>query len=407
MNPFRHIAEWFVTLFKVWRREFRLVLTDVGVLIFFFGLTSAYPIVYSLIYNPEIVVNEPIVVVDNCRSASSRELVRAVDATQAMAVAGYAANMSEAREAWHEKKCYGILLIPSDYDKRLKNGEQGVVTFYSDMSLLLRYRAFLLAMTDVQIDQTLKITQGKLDDLGLIAESVTTGQLPVNTDSVIIGDVSQGFASFIMPGMVVLILQQSMILGIAMLAGGRAERRRRNRGYDPMSVKASALTTVLGRTLCYVVIYLPIAYYILQFVPEMFAFPHVSSPKEFMTFIFPMLIAASLLGQTVGAFVTERESSLLVVVFTSLVFLFLSGLTWPRYAFSGFWKLVSDFIPSTWGVEGFIRMTSDGATIYDVSYYYGMMWALCGLYLVTSVLLVHAYNRIARKSALAEATDQK
>lgn len=408
MNLFRHISEWFVTLFKVWRREFRLVFTDVGVLIFFFGLTSAYPVVYSLIYNPEIVVNEPIVVVDNCRTPSSRELARAVDATQAIAVAGYAANMTEAREAWHNKDCYGILLIPSDYDKRLKSGGQGVVTFYSDMSLLLRYRAFLLAMTDVQIDQTLKITQGKIDDLGLPAESVTTGELPVNTESVIIGDVSQGFASFVMPGMVVLILQQSMILGIAMLAGNRAERRRRNRGYDPMGVEASAVTTVMGRSLCYVVTYLPIAYYILQFVPDMFAFPHVSSPKEFMTFIFPMLVATSLLGQTVGVFVTERESSLLVVVFTSVVFLFLSGLTWPRYAFSGFWKLVSDFIPSTWGVEGFIRMTSDGATIYDVGYYYKMMWVLSGLYFVTSSLLVYAYGRIARKSgAVAAASDQK
>lgn len=395
MKFLRHIADWFVSLFKVWRREFYLVFTDVGVLLFFFGLPTAYPIVYTLIYNPEIVTNVPIVVVDDCRSTSSRELVRALDATQSIGVAGYAANMTEAREAWHEKKCYGILQIPADYDKRLKTGEQAVITFYDDMSLLLRYRAFLLAITDVQLDQTMKITRSRVDAIGLPAESVTSGSLPVETQSVMVGDITQGFASFVMPGIVVLILQQSMILGIAMLAGGRAERRRRNRGYDPMAVEASPVTTVVGRTLCYTIIYLPMCYYILQVVPSMFSLPHVSSFSQYMPFIFPMLLASALLGQTVAVFVTERESSLLVIVFSSLVFLFLSGLTWPRYAFNGFWLLVSDMIPATWGVEGFIRMTSDGASLADVGDYYLMLWVLTGVYFITAVSMALARRRIA------------
>ena len=46
---------WFKSLFRVWRRETRLVFTDIGVLLFFFALPLAYPIVYTLIYNPEVV----------------------------------------------------------------------------------------------------------------------------------------------------------------------------------------------------------------------------------------------------------------------------------------------------------------------------------------------------------------
>ena len=114
MKLLSDIGHRLVTLFRVWRREFYLVFTDPGVLIFFFGLPLAYPVVYTLIYNPEIVTNMPVVVVDNCRSASSRELVRAIDATQALAVTGYAANITEAREAWHTKKCYAIIEIPAN-----------------------------------------------------------------------------------------------------------------------------------------------------------------------------------------------------------------------------------------------------------------------------------------------------
>ncbi len=398
MKLLSDIGHRLVTLFRVWRREFYLVFTDPGVLIFFFGLPIAYPVVYTLIYNPEIVENMPVVVVDNCRSASSRQLVRAIDATQALKVTGYAANLEEAREAWHTKKCYAIIEIPANYDRALNTMHQAMVTTYADMSLLLRYRAMLLAMTDVQVDQTLSITQRRVSDLGLIAESVTDGQLPVESQSVIVGDETQGFASFVMPGLVVLILQQSMILGITMIAGGRAERRRRNRGYDPMAVDASPVTTVIGRTLCYVMIYLPLAYYILHIIPEMFSLPHVTHFMDYMPFILPLLIASAMLGQTVSALVTEREASLLVVVFTSVVFLFLSGLTWPRYAFNGFWLLVSDCIPATWGVEGFIRMTSDGASPADVGHYYKMMWVLSGVYFITAVIVAYFHRRLGRKA---------
>lgn len=35
---------WFKSLFRVWRREIRLVFTDIGVLLFFFALPLAYQI---------------------------------------------------------------------------------------------------------------------------------------------------------------------------------------------------------------------------------------------------------------------------------------------------------------------------------------------------------------------------
>lgn len=56
-----------VHLFQVWIKEYRLVFSDVGVLLFFLALPLAYPIAYTLIYNPEIVYDVPVAVVDNCR----------------------------------------------------------------------------------------------------------------------------------------------------------------------------------------------------------------------------------------------------------------------------------------------------------------------------------------------------
>lgn len=374
-----------VALFKVWRREFYLVFHDAGMMLFFFALPTVYPVVYTIIYNPEIVTDMPVVVVDDSRTASSRNLARMVDATQAMEVYDYAPDMAAARDIMNSHNCFGILHIPYDYDKKLGRGEQTVVNFYSEMSLLLRYRSFVAALTDIQLELGTHIQAQKISETGM--ESLGSVAAPVQSESIMLGDPTQGFASFIIPGILILILQQSLILGVTMLAGGAKERRRANGGIDPMSVDAPLSAQMFGKLMCYLCIYTPMVLYILHIVPLMFSLPQVGSLGQCCLLILPMLIASTFLGYCLSWFVKERESSLLVIVFTSVVFLFLSGLTWPRYAMNGFWRLVGDAVPATWGVEAFVRMNSNGSPLWEQAHQYLMLWVLAAVYFVIAYCL--------------------
>lgn len=396
MNRYRD--NWLTSLFKVWRREFYLVFHDAGVLLFFFALPLMYPVVYTIIYNPEVIRDMPVAVVDHSRTAQSRELARMVDATDGLEVYQYAPDMGAARRMMNEKEVFGILEIPADYARCIGRGEQANVTYYADVSLLLRYRQALLNLTDVQLALATRYQQEKIASGGLLLQDI--GGSPVDVQSVIMGDPTQGFASFIMPGVLVLILHQSLILGVTMLAGGAAERRRRNGGFDPMAVDAPPTATILGKVLCYAAIYIPMSLYALHFVPWMFTLPHLESMLDCLIFIFPMLIAASMLGLCVASFVTEREASLMVVVFTSVVFLFLSGLTWPRYAMSPFWQLIGDCIPATWGVEGFIRLNSNGASFAQESHPTLMLWTLAAVYFSVAWLLVRRFGLFGTRRAV-------
>ena len=371
---------------------------DAGVLLFFFALPLMYPVVYTIIYNPEVIRDMPVAVVDHSRTAQSRELARMVDATDGLEVYQYAPDMGAARRMMNEKEVFGILEIPADYARCIGRGEQANVTYYADVSLLLRYRQALLNLTDVQLALATRYQQEKIASGGLLLQDI--GGSPVDVQSVMMGDPTQGFASFIMPGVLVLILHQSLILGVTMLAGGAAERRRRNGGFDPMAVDAPPTATILGKVLCYVAIYIPMSLYALHFVPWMFTLPHLESMLDCLIFIFPMLIAASMLGLCVASFVTEREASLMVVVFTSVVFLFLSGLTWPRYAMSPFWQLIGDCIPATWGVEGFIRLNSNGATFAQESHPTLMLWTLATVYFSVAWLLVRRFGLFGTRRAV-------
>ena len=75
------IAQGINDLFYIWKREFQTTFRDQGVLIFFILVPLGYPLLYSFIYDNEVVREVPAVVVDDSHSSLSREYLRKVDAT--------------------------------------------------------------------------------------------------------------------------------------------------------------------------------------------------------------------------------------------------------------------------------------------------------------------------------------
>jgi ABC-2 type transport system permease protein len=71
---------------------------------------------------------------------------------------------------------------------------------------------------------------------------------------------------------------------------------------------------------------------------------------------------------------------MLVVVYTSLPLLFLSGISWPQSSIPGWWQGVAYMFPSTFGIRGFVRMSSMGALLGDVTPEYHMLWILTLIY---------------------------
>ncbi len=366
-------------LFDVYCREFKMVIHDMGLILFFLFLPIAYPIIYSLIYNPELVRDVKMVVVDHDRSTKSRQLVRNLDATQEARVIGYAADMSEAHHAVNNHDCYAILEIPEGFGKKIGRGEQANAALFCESSLLLRYRGFLMASTNVASEMGSEILTEKINEEIPLAGTIVSGDImPINNISM--GNIESGFDSFIMPGVLILILHQCIILAAGM-AGGAKRERPELIGYNGVDEAPSVVMTMLGQMLCYITILIIPIIYLVHYVPLMFSFPMAGNLFEILMFLLPMVIACMGLGFCVQGVVWERESIFVLWVVTSVVFLFLSGLTWPRYAMSPFWKWVSGCVPATWGVEGFIKMNTNGASLAQVRNCYLNLWILAAVYM--------------------------
>lgn len=61
---------WLKDLADVSGNELRKIFSDVGVLVFFLIVPLLYPLLYAYLYGREVVREVPVVVVDECRSAT-------------------------------------------------------------------------------------------------------------------------------------------------------------------------------------------------------------------------------------------------------------------------------------------------------------------------------------------------
>ena len=122
--------------------------------------------------------------------------------------------------------------------------------------------------------------------------------------------------------------------------------------------------------------------YLLCAVPYMFNFISLVSWKSLMLFILPYLLACIFFSMTISALMRYRENVMLLVVFSSVPLLFMSGVSWPQSNIPSFWQGVSWLFPSTFGIRGFVRMNSMGATLEDISTEYHALWIQAVVYFV-------------------------
>lgn len=368
----------------IFNREVRQIFHDGGALLFFIFLPLGYPILYSLIYTTESVHNVPIVVIDEDRSATSREYLRKVDATPDVRIVMDCPNMEEAKEMLRRREAYGIVYIPSSFDHDLAEHKAAHVAVYSDMSSLLYYKSVLTANTNVSLDMNADI-KVRLSGNYTNKQDETARQA-IAYESVNQYNPQAGMASFILPAVLILILQQSFLLGIGLLAGTAREG---NKQHDLVPVERhhhGLLRIVFAKSSVYLLIYFVQSVYCLGVVPRIFELPQIGNPFTMFFFLTPFMISVVFFGMTLSTLIRERENVILVIVFTSLILLFISGISWPGAAVPKFWKAISYLFPSTFGVNGFVRINTMGADLLAVRREWDALWILTAFYFFTACI---------------------
>lgn len=396
----QNIMQGIHDMFYIWKQEFRTTFRDQGVLIFFILVPLVYPLIYSFIYTNETVRDVPTVVVDESRSSLSREYLRKVDATPEVNIVSYCADMEEAKLAMKDRVAYGIIYVPASFSEDIAEGRQTHVSVLVDMSGLLYYKSLVLANTEVSLDMNAEIKLQRAGNTTERQDEITA--YPIKYQDVALYNPTNGFAAFLIPAVLMLIIQQTLLLGIG-LSAGTAREHNRFRDLVPIDRHYhGTLRIVLGKGLSYLMVYAVISVYILCAVPWMFSLNRIAQPGELTLFTLPYLAACIFFSMTASAAIRNRETCMLLFVFTSVPLLFLSGISWPESAMPDFWRYFAHLFPSTFGIKGYVRINSMGATLNEVATEYRALWLQAGIYFITTCL-VYRWQIIQSRKHVIEA----
>lgn len=381
----------------IWAKEMRYVFRDEGVLMFCILVPLGYPLLYSWIYNNEVVREVPTAIVDLSHSHTSREFIRAYDASPDVKTAYFCNSLEEGKELVRRQVVRGILYFPRDFDEKLYRGEQAHVSVYTDMSLMLTYKAIYQTAQAVagHINAGIQVSQSggytNRDD------EITTQ--PLAFDEVPIFNTTGGYGNAILPAVLMLILQQTLLLGIGMAAGTSREFNR-NQELVPVSEHyAGTFRIVLGKAMCYFMIYAVMGAYLALVIPKLFGFVSMVSWVTVFSFLLPFILACIFFGLALSCVVRYRENVMLLVVFTSVPLLFMTGVSWPQSNIPGVWQSVAWLFPSTFGIRGFLRISSMGATLADIEPEFRALWIQVGAYFLLACLVFRHQIRLARRNA--------
>ena len=395
---FHKINEGVHDMCYIWAKEMKAIVKDEGVLIFFILVPLFYPLLYSWIYNNEIVREVPVAVVDLSHSDMSRKFIREYDASPDVKVTYHCNNLEEAKALVGKQVVRGILYFPEDFALNINRMAQAHVGVYCDMSLMLYYKAVYQTATAISSDINSKIQIQLSGNYSDRENEISTK--PLNYEEVPIFNNTSGYGNFIIPGVLMLILQQTLLLGIG-LSAGTARENNRYKDLVPVSRHYQGIfRIVLGKSMCYFMIYSVMAAYIVLAVPRFFHFVSMAHGADMLGLMVPYLLSCIFFGMMLSCLVRYRENVMLMVIFTSVPFLFMSGISWPQSNIPGVWQAIACLFPSTFGIRGFVRLNSIGATLSDIQQEYQALWIQATVYFFISCL-VYRYQIInARRHAI-------
>ncbi|SDI23793.1 MULTISPECIES: ABC transporter permease [Bradyrhizobium] len=350
-----------------------------------FSVLFLAPLVYG-IYYPQPYLNQilrklPIAVVDNDLSDLSRRMVETLDASGALSVAVRARTLAEARTEIDRGKAFAAVEIPAGTERDVLKGITAHIPVYADATYLFIFRSTASGVaTAVGALTSELVSRGARSD-GSLVKAKLASQSPADVLLQPIFNPVGGYASYVVPAAFVLILQQTLLIGAAMLTG------------TALASGSGAFAGVLGRGVAHLTLYLPALALYLVVLPRIYGFSTLGHLPQIFALATVFLLATSFMGQAIGAWFTRPENATLLLLATSLPQFFTAGFAWPREAIPEAATALGRLFPADSAIDGLVRINQLGASIWEVAHDWLGLWCLALGYFALAVISAFAVRK--------------
>jgi ABC-2 type transport system permease protein len=340
-----------------------------------------YSFFYPLAYHHQVADQLPIAVVDQDHSALSRELIRNLSASKSITVTGWSPQIAAAEDAMWRLDAHAFVMIPAGFQRDVLRGTGGELAIYSNAASSIRNKTVLgginaaVAATAAQAVSDNALWTGK------------PTQPPIRLIQRPLYNTREGYGSYVVPGVAELILQQTLIVGIVLLAGTRRES-----GWTGTTARGLA-----GIVAAFTLIGCINALYYFGFIFWFQDYPRGGNLAAMLLTTPLYILAVVCFALCIGSFFNVRERALQALLATSLPMFFLTGLPWPVEAMPRplFW--LGQFVPMTHGIATMLKFNQFGAGLGEAAA--DCLWLLGLAVLYGSI----AFIRFVRRESPAQA----
>ncbi|MCT4672769.1 MAG: ABC transporter permease [Prolixibacteraceae bacterium] len=382
------------TFYSVFKKQLSQIFSDFGILFIIIGASIVYPILYGWVYHKEVVKEVPIAIVDQDGSAFSRQLARSMDATEEIHVAYRCVDFAQAKDLLLSGKARGMVVFPKELEKHLLRSEKASVSIFADASYFLYYKQVVTGVNYVVGTMNAKIRVKKQLMHGKMMDDAVDKAMNIKFQSRPLFNRSGGYASYLMPAVLILILHQTLLMGMGLFAGTEYAEGKSWFLKPGVEVK-DIIIQLLGRGSAYFVLYIPIVIHLLINSFWFLGYPAWANITDLLLFAFPFLLSTICFAQFLSTFFKERTSSMIFLLFTSIPLLFLSGISWPYQCMPAFWKHIGSFIPCTQAIIGLYKMQIMESGLLVCKEQWLHLWQLAALFFC---LTLFRMMQVRRKS---------
>lgn len=336
------------------------------------GATIIYGLFYPTPYLRQLLRNVPVIVIDRDQTALSRRFVRWLDASEGIAVRALTNDLDAAQDAVRAGAAGAVILIPKDFERGVLRGEPTYVGAFADASYQLVYSTAIRAINGVAGTLSAGVAVRRLQAGGAGYAQAVNRRQPVALAGWPLFNPLSGYATFVVPAVFILILQQTMLIGIGTLRV--AERHTAADAAEPIWAVLGGKVAALGA------IYLLLAAYLFVVVFRIYGLPMRASPGAVAAFLLPFIAAAALFGLIIAELFERSETSTMALVATGIPALLMSGVSFPPEAQAAWVQGLAVVLPSTFGIRGFVQLAEMGATLGETWRSWGALWLQVGVY---------------------------
>lgn len=371
--------------------EFKTIAGSYAILLVLIGGIFVYGLLYNYMYEPNVIRDAPVAVVDNSHSALSREYARLIDAAPQVKVLTDNVDFPGARELIKKNEVIGIVYIPEDFETRVGRGEESAFIMYGQTDAFLYYEALqvstagaMLTLNDRYRPQMLVFLPQQ--DVPAITESKS-----ISVVGMALYNYTQGYGTYLIPAVLMVIIFQTLLMVIGMVTGEeRYSRSILNYAGKGISFGRMAIV-VSGKTFVYTMLYAVFSLFLLGLMPVVFQLPDIGRPLEIIALMIPYLLATSFFGLAASVFFADSEAPLLMIAFFSVGLIFLSGVSYPLELMPWYWRAAHFVVPAAPATLAFVKINSMGAGMNEVGLQYVTLWIQCVVYFVLACL-AYRYN---------------